>query len=167
MSAIDEIVYLMDEAFRGRGIEDSNESQSLLANLATVDDATWRALPPGGGRTIESIVLHVGSCKIMYDDHAFDRGERGWDDPTLVPWPEGAAPRDDAIEWVVQAHERLMEHVRALSDGDLSRLRATNWGEERETRWLLSTLLQHDTYHAGEANHVRALVASDDAWRWG
>lgn len=167
MGALDEVVYLMEEAFRGRGIEETNESQSLLANLATVDDTSWRALPSVGSRTIESIVLHVGSCKIMYDEYAFGPGRRSWDDPALVPWLEGQAPRADSIQWLTEAHERLLEHVRALDDGDLPRLRLANWGEQRETRWLLSTLLQHDTYHAGEINHLRALTTSDDAWKWG
>ena len=43
MRAIDELVYLLDEAFRGKGIEETNESQSLLANLTTLDEAS-----PGG-----------------------------------------------------------------------------------------------------------------------
>jgi hypothetical protein len=91
--AIDEIVYLLDEAFSGKGIEETNESQSLLANLATVDDTTWRAVPAGGSRSIESITLHIGTCKLMYDDYAFGAGTRRWDDPDLQPWPEGEAPR--------------------------------------------------------------------------
>ena len=92
MSTIDELVYLMDEAFRGRGIEETNETQSLLANLMTVDDSSWRATPPGGNRTIESIVLHVGSCKLMYDEYAFGAARLTWDDPGLLPWSEGEAP---------------------------------------------------------------------------
>ena len=37
------ILDLLDEAFRGRGIEASNESQALLTNLATIDDTARRA----------------------------------------------------------------------------------------------------------------------------
>jgi uncharacterized damage-inducible protein DinB len=167
MRALDEVVYLMEEAFRGKGIEETNESQSLMANLASVNDGSWRALPPAGRRTIESIVLHVGSCKVMYDEYAFGQGRRRWDDPALVPWQEGEAPRADAIGWLTQTHADLLDHVLALDDEDLSRLRLASWGEQRETRWLLSTLLQHDVYHAGEINHIRALTASDDTWKWG
>ena len=167
MSAIDELVYLLDEAFSGEGIEETGESQSVLANLATVDDATWRALPPGGVRSIESIALHVGTCKLMYDDYAFGAGARAWGDPDLQPWPDGQAPREETIEWLKGLHETLRSHVAALSDADLDASRKTNWGELRETRWLISTLMQHDTYHAGEINHVRSLLAGDDRWRWG
>ncbi len=45
--------------------------------------------------------------------------------------------------------------------------RPTNWGELRETRWLISTIAQHDVYHAGEVNHIRSILASNDGWRWG
>jgi hypothetical protein len=57
-------------------------------------------------------------------------------------------------------------HVRGLTDADLLLPRPANWGERRETRWLLSTLLQHDTYHAGEINRMRALLAGEDRWMW-
>lgn len=64
---IETMLGLLEEAFRGRGIEGSNESQALLTNLATVSQDAWRALPTGACRSIESIALHVGACKIMYD----------------------------------------------------------------------------------------------------
>jgi hypothetical protein len=167
MGAVDELVYLLDEAFQGKGIEETNESQSLLANLTTVDETAWRAAPPTGKRTIESVVLHVGSCKVMYDEYAFGAAALEWDDPKVLPWREGEAPLHEALSWLTDAHAQLLGHVRALDDDDLPRLRLANWGEQRETRWLISTLLQHDTYHAGEINHIRALLLSDDAWRWG
>ena len=39
---IDALLDLMDEAFRGAGIEESNESQALLTNLASVPETQWR-----------------------------------------------------------------------------------------------------------------------------
>ena len=167
MTAIDEIVYLLEEAFSGVGIEETNESQSILTNLRSVDETMWRALPPGGARTIESIALHVGSCTVMYDDYAFGPGRRSWSDPEVQPWAVGAAPFQETVGWLEEAHGRFVEHVRMLRDEDLATPRLTNWGERRETRWLISTIAQHDVYHAGEVNHVRSILASDDAWRWG
>ena len=167
MTAIDEILYLLDEAFSGTGIEETNESQSLLVNLGTVEEAQWRALPAGGVRTIESVALHVGTCKVMYDEYAFGPGRLRWDDPGLQPWPEGEASMADAIAWLKQAHARFVEHVRTLRDDQLREPRPANWGEARETRWLIKTMIEHDTYHAGEINHIRSLLAADDGWRWG
>ena len=54
-----ELLYLLDEAFRGRGIEDTDESQALLPNLGTVPDEAWRAVPDGGVRSIEAIAVSL------------------------------------------------------------------------------------------------------------
>jgi DinB superfamily len=165
-TTVAEVVYLLDEAFAGPGIEASNEAQSLLQNLASVSEEQWREIPNGGVRTVESIALHVGTCKIMYDEYAFGRGERRWDDPDLTPWPEGHAPMHETVEWLKASHARLVDHVRCLRDADLGVPRRANWGELRPTRWLISTILQHDAYHAGEINHIRSLLAGDDRWHW-
>jgi hypothetical protein len=162
--AVDLALYLVDEAFRGPGIEESNESQALMTNLATVPETAWRAVLPGADRTIEKIVLHVGACKVMYDDYAFGSGTLFWTDHEVEPWPPGSAPMAETIEWLGLAHERLVEHIAVLSDDDLSALRLTNWGEQRETRWIVSVMLQHDLYHAGEINHIRSLLSGDDRW---
>lgn len=165
-TGIETLGYLLDEAFSARGIEATDESQALLTNLAGVDDRSWRALPPGAARTIESIALHVGSCKVMYDDHAFGPATLRWDDRTVQPWPEGSAPRDETIDWLREAHRRLAEHVSELpDDAELDRPRRTNWGELRPTRWIVAAMITHDAYHAGEINHLRSILGTDDRWR--
>jgi hypothetical protein len=167
MTAIDEIVYVLQESFSGAGIEESNESQSLLQNLRSVQESMWRTIPDGGARTIESIALHVGSCKVMYDEYAFGPGRLFWGDPDVRPWPNDEAPLEETIAWLQDVDGRFVEHVRMLRDEDLATPRPTNWGELRETRWLVSTIAQHDVYHAGEVNHLRSILAANDAWRWG
>jgi uncharacterized damage-inducible protein DinB len=163
-SGVAELLYLMSEAFEGHGIEESGESQALLANLATVPESQWRAMPARAERSIESIVLHIGSCKVMYDDYAFGAGTLFWDQPAVQPWPEGEAPMADAIVWLDGTHRRLVEHVGALTDDELDRPRRANWGEEMPTRWLIAALITHDAYHAGEINHLRSLMSGDDRW---
>jgi hypothetical protein len=135
-----------------------------MPNLATVDEAIWRKLPPGGSRSIESIVLHVGACKVMYADYAFGPGTLFWDQPAVRPWAEGDAPMRETIAWLERVHRELVEHIAALDDAELARPRLTNWGEQRETRWIISMLLQHDLYHSGEINHIRSLFSGDDRW---
>jgi hypothetical protein len=166
-AGVDALLYLMDEAFRGQGIEESNESQALLPNLATVDLAAWRSLPPGGARSIEAIALHVGACKVMYDDYAFASGSLSWDMPEVQPWPDGEAPMAETVAWLERVHARLAGHVADLADdAELDRPRRANWGEDRPTRWLLSALITHDAYHAGEINHLRSILGPDDRWRY-
>ena len=164
---IEALLDLFEEAFRGRGIEASHESQALLTNLGSVSDEAWRALPAGASRSIESIVLHVGSCKVMYDDYAFGSATLAWGTPAVEPWAEGVAPRDEVDRWLIEAHQRLVAHVAALADDDeLDRPRRTNWGELRPTRWIVAAMITHDAYHAGEINHLRSTLGPDDRWRY-
>jgi hypothetical protein len=166
-AAVASLLDLLDEAFDGRGIEESNESQGLLTNLATVTEGEWRGLPAGATRTIESMVLHVAGCKIMYADYAFGPGRLQWGSPEVEgPWDPGAAPMQPAIDWLRRSHRSFREHVEGLTDDDLHRDRMTNWGELRPTRWIVATIIGHDFYHAGEINHLRSLLGPDDRWRW-
>lgn len=163
---VDALLVLLDEAFEGHGIEESNESQALLTNLATVDEATWRAKPPGATRNIESMVVHVGACKIMYADYAFGPGTLQWGTREVEPWDDGEAPMSAAITWLRGTHRSFVAHVASLTDADLEALRMTTWGEERPTRWIIAAIIGHDFYHAGEINHLRSILGSDDRWRW-
>ena len=167
-SGIDALLYLLDDAFRGRGIEESNESQALLTNLATVSSETWRSLAPGASRSIEAIAIHVGACKLMYDDYAFGPGKLQFGTPAVEPWgADGPAPKAELTEWLERSHETLVEHVRALgADDELDRERMTNWGEPRPTRWIIAAMITHDAYHAGEINHLRSILGGDDRWRY-
>ena len=161
-AAIEALCGLLEEAFRSPG----EESSSLLANLAPVDPAAWRALPPGAARTIESMALHVGSCLVMYDHYAFGAGRLAWEDPAVQPWPEGSAPQPATMAWLEGAHDRFAGHVAALDDdARLDEPRMTNWGEPRPTRWIVATMITHEVYHAGEINHLRSMLGPDDRWR--
>ena len=163
---IEALLDLMDEAFRGRGIEESNESQALLTNLATVTEEQWRALPTGAVRSIADIAGHVGACKIMYDDYAFGPGSLQFGTPEVEPFAAGGTP-GEVTAWLESAHARLVEHVAALpDDAELAAPRLTNWGERRPTRWIVATMITHDAYHAGEINHLRSILDGDDRWRY-
>lgn len=166
-SGIEALLYLLEEAFRGVGIEESNESQALLPNLRTVRDEDWHRVPDDGARSIESIASHVGACKIMYADHAFGAGTLRFATPEVEPWRPGESEMAQVLPWLEDAHEAVLDHVRALGgDAELDRPRKANWGEQRPTRWLIATLITHDAYHAGEINHLRSLMSGDDRWRF-
>src|SRR5262245_55960767 len=165
---IEALLDLMDEAFRGGGIEASNESQALVTNLATVPPEAWAALPAGATRSIADIAVHVGACKVMYDDYAFGPGTLRFGTPEVEPFspPSDASPAD-VTAWLEAVHERLAGHVAALvDDAELDRPRPTNWGEDRPTRWIVAAMITHDAYHAGEINHLRSLLDGDDRWRY-
>ncbi len=164
---IETMLGLLEEAFRGRGIEESNESQALLTNLGTVSDEAWRALPDGAARSIESIALHVGACKVMYDDYAFGSASLRFATHEVEPFVEGGASPVEVVAWIELAHDRLAGHVAALpDDSELDRPRLTNWGELQPTRRIVAAMITHDAYHAGEINHIRSILGPDDRWRY-
>lgn len=72
-SGIEQILYLLDEAF-------VRSEHSLLVNVASVSEVAWLWQPPGGERTIAQIAEHVGECKFMYANHAFGDGHMSWRD---------------------------------------------------------------------------------------
>jgi len=157
--AIEQYLYLLDEAFAGQ------DWHSLLSNLHTVPPEGWIWVPPGGVRSIRDIVRHVGSVKLMTHDQAFGGGTLTWDDP-LVEGDEATVDAASAIAWLRIGQERLRSSIAALADdAELLRPRRTNWGELKETRWILVvSLIQHDLYHAGEINHLRSLRQGADQW---
>ena len=85
-----QLLYLLDEAFEGP------DWHSVLTNLRAVRPEDWDWLPPGGDRSIREIVAHLGSCKFMYENHAFGDRSLTWDDP-LVAGGAAMATVDAAI----------------------------------------------------------------------
>ena len=51
-------------------------------------------------------------------------------------------------------------------DAELLKPRRTNWGEMKETRWIIKSMIEHDLYHAGEINRMRALRQRNDRWEY-
>jgi len=158
--AIDTLVWLIEEAFNG------DPSHSLLANLQDLREEDWTATPSGSGRSIADILEHVGWSKWMYEDYAFGSASLRGDQPPLIP-EEGARSRPpiELLAWLTEGHRRWLASVRALrDDSELDKDRLTNWGERLLTRDIIRIMIAHDFYHAGEINHLRALLQSTDRW---
>ena len=155
--AVSQLLYLLDGAFQGP------EWHSLLGNLRSLTPEDWTWVPPGGHRSIRDIVQHVGGCKFMYHNHAFGDATLTWDDP-LVEGGDALSSVSTAIEWLRDGQEHLRSDVAVLDDAEMLRPRMTNWGELKETRWIIAVMIQHDLYHAGEINHLRSLRQQNDRW---
>ena|SRR5687768_3474149 len=159
-TAIDTLARLVEEAFEG------DPSHSLLANIRDLREEDWTATPRESGRSIADILEHVGWSKWMYEDYAFGPASMRGDQPPLIP--EGGArsrPHEELLDWLTEGHRRLLTSVRALADdSELDRERLTNWGEHLPTRDIIRIMIAHDFYHAGEINHLRALLQGTDRW---
>ena len=158
--AVAELLYLLDQAFG------DHEAHALLANLRDLEPEEWEWAPPDGQRSCRAIVAHVGWAKYMYENYAFGDASMRGDDPFLLTPERPETPPADVLAWLAEGHARFRRSVATLTDDDLPRPRKANWGEEYETRWLIATIIQHDTYHAGEINHLRALRRGADRWAY-
>ena len=133
-AAVDQLLYLMDEAFDAPG-----HGHSLLANIRSVRAEDWHWVPPGGNRPIFEIAYHVGVCKYVYDNHAFGDGSMRWDRPLSLPRIRPEASIDEVVAWLREGQRMLRASVDSLqSDEELLKLRSSNWGQMYETRWLIS-----------------------------
>ncbi len=159
---IDTLCWLTEDAFEG------DLAQSLLKNIENLKQEDWTAVPAGGGRSIADILEHVGWCKWMYEDYAFGSASLRGDKPPLVPSGNARArPPEELLSWMKQGHVKWLNSVRALQDdGELERERLINWGEWLKTRTIIRTMIGHDYYHAGEINHLRALLQGNDRWEY-
>lgn len=151
-----QLLSLLDDAFQGADWE------SLLANLANVTPDDWRWVAPGGRRSICDIVQHVGGCKFVYHNQAFGDARLTWEDP-LVLGDGALADIPSAVRWLRAGHERLHQSIAALEDSQLTELRPHHSGKRKEIRWIIQAMLEHDFYHAGEINYIRALHQQNDA----
>ena len=159
-TAIDVLTWLIQEAF------DGDPSHSLLANLKDLREEDWTAIPEGSGRSIADILEHVGWSKWMYEEYAFGTASMRGDQPPLIP-PDGARarPLEELLGWLKEGHQRWLASARTLSeDSELYRARLTNWGDWLPTRDIVRIMIAHDFYHAGEINHIRALLQATDRW---
>lgn len=153
-AGVEQLLYVMDEAFK------DNPFHSLLNNLQNVQDNDWEWLPPDGKRSILHIVQHVGYAKRMYENHAFGSRSLTWDNPSNMPQE---SPSSVLMDWLQDSQERLRGSVASLQDdAELLQPRMAPWGTEANTRWLVNNMVQHDLYHAGEINHIRALHQKND-----
>ncbi|MCI0549431.1 MAG: DinB family protein [Anaerolineae bacterium] len=159
-TAIETLAWLIEDAFEG------DPDNSLLSNLRDMREEDWTALPSGAGRSIADILEHVGWSKWMYEDYAFGTASMRGDEPPLIPTNNARSrPPKELLDWLTEGHRRWLASVRSLNDdSELERERLTNWGAHLPTRVIIRIMIAHDFYHAGEINHLRALLHGTDRW---
>jgi hypothetical protein len=158
--AVGELLSMLDGAFdTAVPVEDS---QALLPNLRDATEDLWRLPPPGGSRAIDSILFHLGACKVVVNDLTFGDGSLGYDSPLAMP-PIGGSLKE-MVEWLRAAQQSFRDNLAALEDAHLEVLRKTGGGRPISVRGLVQGFIQHDLYHAGEINVIRGLLAGEDRW---
>ncbi|MCH8813770.1 MAG: DinB family protein [Chloroflexi bacterium] len=162
-NTIEHLLFLIDNAFEGVGDSRTDGYHSLLTNLASVTEDDWHWVPPDGKRSIAAIVDHVGWSKYMYQNHSFGDASMTHETVPAAGSSDGPPTMAAQIDRLKDGHARLRVSVAALTDERLLEPSRTNWGEMKDIRWIIATLIEHDLYHAGEINHIRALHQKNDA----
>ena len=150
---------LLDSAYRG------DTAHALLANLADVPDAAWGVRPRGGDRAIAGIVEHCVIAKELWCDTLVGGDQRTYQ-ALLRERRRGPRALDPAHlrEDLALAHERFVAAVRSIDDAQLAAGRRTHYDAPTTVGRAIIVMIEHDHYHAGEINHLRALLQSDDRW---
>ena len=61
------------------------------------------------------------------------------------------------VEWARDSHTAFMAGMATLEDEHLAEM-TTKWHGARDTKAeVIAVIIQHDCYHAGEINHLRAI----------
>lgn len=161
-AAIKELTTLFDHVLEEHGFG-WDHWHSLLWNLRNVRLEDWDTVPPGGGRTIRQLVMHLGDGYLAYTSSMFGDGSREWGDRDINGLHPGTTP-EEVEKWIRAAHAVLRNEIARLTDDELPVLRKASWGDEYETRRLIELQIQTSFYHIGEINHIRALLQGNDDW---
>ena len=161
---VDALVLLLDHTLEETAAEFGwDHWHSLIRNLSTVRTEDWDALPAGGRRTIRELVVHIGGCYLMYENHAFGDGKREWGNREVDGLLPGETP-EELTTWLRATHRVFRDSVAALTDDQLAEIQQAPWEGPLETRRIVELMIQHGLYHVGEINHIRALLQGNDDW---
>jgi hypothetical protein len=158
---VEELLYFLDTAFEG------SRWHSLMANLKDVSETdyhwSFEGAPSGDGRSIKGMVRHLAAAKFVYNNNAFGDASTVWADmQARINDPDASMAED--IAWLRANQQMLRDSVAALTDDDLATQRRTHWGAMLDTHGIISIMIEHDMYHAGEINHLRAIRQDTDYW---
>lgn len=154
--AVNELLFLMDNAFA------NSRPHSLVNNLGSVTADDYAR--EHDGRSIREMVRHLAAAKHVYDNQAF--GDASLFMPNMQERIyDSTATMAEDLDWLHHGHQQLRASVAALEDSALSQPRPVHMGGTLESRMIISIMIEHDLYHAGEINHLRALMQNTDYWR--
>jgi hypothetical protein len=163
-SGIEALASLLEASWR------SDPFHAFRTNLASVADSEWDVKPAGHSvdvfgtqpeLSIAEIALHVGGGLRMWEDRAFGNGTLEWDQV------RGPSQRDRATveAWLDDLHASFATRLNALEDdSQLLQERQAPGGRRIPVGHMVTLMINHPVYHAGEINRQRALIRGADGW---
>ncbi len=153
-SGVETLLRLLDEAYHKRSWHGPNLRGSIRG--LTAEQAAWR--PPGAKRSIADIVVHCAYWK--YAIRRALRGEKrgsfalkgsNW---FKLPEPLSQPQWREYVALLDAQHRALREAVAELSPKQLD---VTPPGRKSSNRTIVSGIMLHDVYHAGQIQVLKAM----------
>lgn len=144
----------LDQAYDRRSWHGTNLRGSLRG--LTPEDAAWRIAPRR--HNIHELIVHCAYWKYVVTRRL--RGEKRGSFPLKGSnWfprerADEAALRDD-LRLLEECHRRLRATVAGLDSRALQRPAA----DSRPAHWLVSGIIAHDLYHAGQIQLLKRMMA--------
>jgi len=157
--AVEHFLALLNQSFDGDG------AHSLLGNIRDVRAEDWAWSPLGGERTIRQILEHAAIAKHLHAEHLFGAAKRSYLD-VHAESPLRTRPADThaLLDWARHAHATFTRGLESLQDADMDTPTRRHYGTVQTKASVIGVMVQHDCYHAGEINHLRAIRHADDTW---
>lgn len=160
-AGVEQLPYALDRAFDGDG---PAQGHALAGNLQALEPERWDGRPAGCVRSARDLARHVGGALRVYASQAFGDGSVHSNEPESLPGPGPDAGPVERLAWLRESHEVFRAGAAGIADdAGLLVPRRTPQGWERDAHWLAITMIEHETYHAGEINHIRLLIQGNDA----
>src|SRR5690606_13223170 len=161
---LDSIAQRLEAAYRG------DRYHALLRNIESVRPDEWDVRPAEWSAevfgaqpqlSICDIAGHAGAAKHVYAARLSGDDALAWAD-IRVP---AAREMPAVLTWLDEGHEALASALAGLADdADLMAERLSPSRRVLTAEQLLSLIINHDLYHAGEVNRQRALLRGADGW---
>lgn len=162
-SGIEQLLYAFDRSLEGDPATPARNWHALAVNVASLDPGDWDWAPEGGNRTVRQLLEELGGAIRVYASQGWGERSQHWNIPGSVRGPAAEAPAEEWLEWVREGNRQFRACIESLTDdGQLYERRLSPQGELQETRWLIATMIEHNLYHSGEINHIRALRQGND-----
>lgn len=135
----------------------TNEWRWELDQDLPAEAMVWQAYP--GGHSIGGCILHNVAVEVFWFEEyvlgekmsAEERKLFQWDETEVDQW-KWAVPPNEPLSW----YFALMDKYRARTLESIKRwpapdARIAGYGKERTPRWVFGHVIQHESYHGGQA----------------
>lgn len=128
----------------------------LTESIEGVDEAqAWAILQPGGSEylhtngSVQGMVLHVATGKMIYGSVAFRNSEKRWRD-CAADLDAFEPSWNAAKEYLARAHDYWLETWADVKDADLE-TEVLHFSGKSWPAWkIIRMIAHHDSYHAGQ-----------------